>query len=137
MSRKIIFTDRYVPGECNIGHREIRVRKRFLSLFLPLTFIFTVVNFFLPESILVWISLLFTSFCVIVLYKEIKTGFCIIFGFFNLYNFKELGNLEDAQKPQDMNKDRKKVLQIIVGSLAVALLYSVSVHYIAVMIFFA
>lgn len=132
MSRRLIFPDRYLSGECNIGQREIHVRKKFLSLFLPLVFLLTIINFFLPQSIFVWSSLLFTSFCAIVLYKEIRSRFCVIFGFFNLYNFKELGNIEEAQKSQDRINDRKKVLQIVVGSLAVALIYTASVHYIAV-----
>ena len=123
----------YSAGKCNIGHREVSVRKKFLSLFLPLSLIFTIVNFFQPDSIVLWISLLLSTFCALVLINEIRTGFCIIFGFFHLYNFKSLGQLDEVKKVEHRKIDNRRVLRMFVGSLTFSLVYSSTVHFLAML----
>lgn len=122
----------YSPGKCNIGHREISVRKKFLYLFLPLSMIFTIVNLFHTDSVVLWISLLLSTFCALVLINEIRTGFCILFGFFHLYNFKSLGHLEEVNRSEHKNIDNHRVLRMFVGSLALSLVYSSTIHFLAV-----
>lgn len=124
----------YSPGKCNIGVREISVRKKFLYLFLPLSLLFTIINIFQPDSVVLWISLLLSTFCALVLINEIRTGFCIIFGFFHLYNFKTLGHLEEVNKSEHKKIDNHRVLRMFVGSLALSLVYSSTVHFLAILI---
>ena len=121
----------YRPGICNIGKPELRVRKIFLNIFIIITIVFTITAMYWCNSILLFIALLFSSFCAIVLALEIRYQLCIIFGFFNLHNFKLLGHLEEVHDPENAKADRQKVIQIIIKSLAIALLYTSSIHFIS------
>ncbi len=124
----------YQPGKCNIGQREISVRKKFLLLFLPTSIILSASSFLLPDSKLLWLGVLICSFSTIVLFSEIKYKFCVIFGFFSLYNFKQLGNLDHIQESDKKEKDRQRVLKTIVASMFLALIYSAMLHYTVVLV---
>ena len=90
----------YKPGSCNIGQKELSVRKKFLNLFLPLTLLLSFAAFFWDNSLMVWTLLLGSVFCLTVLWFEIKFKFCIIFGFFSLYNFEKLGTIHEVKNRQ-------------------------------------
>ncbi len=121
----------YKPGVCNIGQPEIRVRKIFLRFFIVTSIVLTGCTFFWFQSLIVWALLLFSSFSLTVLYYQIKYRFCILFGFFNLHNFKQLGQLEEVKHPEYIHKDRKRVGEIILQSLAFSLVYASAIHLIA------
>ncbi|MEO8087212.1 MAG: hypothetical protein ABI763_10355 [Bacteroidota bacterium] len=122
---------RYKPGTCNMGAREVSVRKKFLAFFAVIMIGFTICCFAYCDSIFSWIALIGSSFAVIVLYLEIKYRFCIIFGFFHLYNFKQLGNLEEVQCKEDQQCDNKRVKKIIFQSLFISVVLSSIVHMMA------
>ncbi|MFZ7115302.1 MAG: hypothetical protein ACO1G9_08005 [Bacteroidota bacterium] len=124
----------YIPGRCNIGPQELKVRRKFLMFFLPATLLISVAIFFFPESKMIWTFLLLTSFSSIVLIRETVTKFCVLFGFFSLYNFKQLGNLDHVIHFQDKHQDRGRVLRILVASLLFAFIYSSFLHYTALAI---
>lgn len=119
----------YQPGRCNIGQREINVRRKFLMLFLPVSILLSVGSYFFPESKILWLALLACTFSAIVLYSEIKYKFCVIFGFFNLHNFKKLGNLDHVIDPEKRKIDHQRVLKTLVLSMFIALLYSAGLHF--------
>lgn len=121
----------YKPGNCNIGTKELMVRHKFLKLFGFLSLLLTGASAFRPWSIWVWLALVATSFSAIVLWLEIRYHFCIIFGFFSLHNFKELGHLEEVSNPDHQKKDRKRVWEMVFISLVVAIIYSGLIHSIA------
>lgn len=121
----------YKPGSCNIGQKELSVRKKFLNLFLPLTLLLSFAAFFWDNSLMVWTLLLGSVFCLTVLWFEIKFKFCIIFGFFSLYNFEKLGTIHEVKNRQHHAKDRKRVFEIIIQSLLFSLIYTTSIHLIA------
>ena len=123
---------RYKPGICNMGDREISVRKKFLGFFSILTIGFTICCFAYCDSVVTWIALIVSSFAVILIYLEIRYRFCILFGFFHLYNFKHLGNLNEVQCRDDQRTDRKRVKKIVYQSLFVAVIYSTIIHMMAV-----
>lgn len=123
---------RYKPGICNMGEREISVRKKFLAFFSILTAGFTLSCFAYCDSLLSWFLLIATSFAVMVIYLEIRYRFCILFGFFHLYNFKQLGNLEEVRCKDDQRSDRRQVRKIVFQALLVAVIYSSIVHMMAV-----
>ncbi|MBK7849960.1 MAG: hypothetical protein IPJ66_02160 [Bacteroidetes bacterium] len=127
MSRENPFKE-YKSGVCNIGVKEVSVRRKFFYAFLPITFLLTLSAFFWDNSLVLWILLLGSAFCLTVLYNEIKYKFCILFGFFSLYNFEKLGTIHEVKNPQDHQKDRKRVLEIVIQSLLFSLIYATSVH---------
>ncbi len=120
--------DQYSPGMCNIGMHEIMIRKKFIGIFLPLTILFTISCIFYCHSLFLWFLLVISSFSLIVLYLEIKYRFCILFGFFSLYNFHRLGNLHEVKNKESIRKDRRRVLEIILISTALALSFSTGIH---------
>src|SRR5690242_10067932 len=122
----------YKPGICNMGEREISVRKKLLGFFSILMIGFTLCSFAYCDSLLSWFALIASSFAVIVIYLEIRYRFCILFGFFHLYNFKHLGNLEEVQCKEDQQSDRKRVKKIVIQSLFLAVIYSSIIHMMAV-----
>jgi len=122
---------RYKPGVCNMGEREVSVRKKFLAFFSVIMVGFTICCFAYRDSLFSWIALIASSFIVIVFYLEIKYKFCILFGFFHLYNFKGLGNLDEVQCTDDQRSDRKRVKKIIFQSLFISVIYSSIIHMMA------
>jgi hypothetical protein len=124
-------SDHYQPGVCNIGEKELSVRWKFIRLFFPVTLVLTVGSFYWWDSLWVWFFLLCSSFSLIVLFLEVRTRFCILFGFFSLHNFEQLGELKEVNNPQHVRKDRRKVFQICLQAMAVALCYSTFIHLIA------
>jgi hypothetical protein len=118
----------YKPGRCNIGSREIGVRKKFLLFFLPLTLVLSGLTIYFPFSVWLWVMVLLASFSSLVLYNEIRSGFCVIFGFFSLHNFKNLGNLEEVENPKFRNADLNRVFKITMASMVVALIYTIGIH---------
>lgn len=121
----------YKPGSCNIGQKELAVRKKFLSVFLPITLFLSFGAFYWDTCLTLWICLLGSAFCTIVLFLEIKFKFCILFGIFSLYNFDRLGMLHESKKAVDQSKDRKRVVEICIQSMLFALIYSIGIHLLA------
>ncbi len=122
---------RYKPGVCNMGDREVSVRKKFLAFFTLIMIAFTVSCFTYCDSLFCWFALIGSSFAAITIYLEIRFRFCILFGFFNLYNFKHLGNLEEVNCKDDQRCDRKRVRKIIFQSVFVSVIYSSIIHLMA------
>lgn len=123
--------NQYKPGVCNIGQREVSVRWKFIRLFVPVTAFLTVGSFYWWDSLWVWFFLLCSTFSLVVLWWEVRTRFCIIFGFFSLHNFSQLGELEEVHNPEYVRRDRRRVLEISLVALTVALTYSTLVHLLA------
>jgi hypothetical protein len=122
---------RYKPGVCNMGEREVSVRKKFLAFFTVIMAAFTVCCFAYCDSLFSWIALIASSFAMIVIFLEIRYRFCILFGFFHLYNFKHLGNLDEVNCKDDQKHDRKRVTKIVFQSLFIAVIYSSIIHMVA------
>ncbi|REJ82996.1 MAG: hypothetical protein DWQ44_02460 [Bacteroidetes bacterium] len=126
----------YQAGICNIGNQEVKVRKKFIRFFIPVTIFFTFSCIWWCHSLLLWIFLVLSTFSLIVLYFEVKYRFCILFGFFSLYNFDRLGELHEVKNAEQANKDRKRVYEIAIVSMLLALSFSTAVHLLATCIIF-
>lgn len=123
--------DQYKAGICNMGDKEVSVRKKFLLFFSPFVIFFTILCFVNCISVLYWMALILFSFVMMVLFLEIKYRFCILFGFFHLYNFRQLGNLNEVTCKEDQKVDRKSVFRIVLQALFVSVIYSSVIHLLA------
>lgn len=123
--------NQYAAGKCNIGIQEVKIRKKFVRLFLPLTIFFSITCLYYCHSFLLWSLLVVSSFSLIVLYLEIKYQFCIVFGFFNLYNFHHLGSLHEVKNKECIQKDRRRVFEIIIVSTVLSLSFATGIHLLA------
>lgn len=120
----------YNSGLCNIGDKEIAVRQKLLLFALFATVVSTaLVHFF--HSHVVCFLVFASTFFTILLFIEVRTGFCIMFGFFKLYNFKHLGNLDTVDDKRCNRKDRMKAAKILVGAILISLPYTWMVYKIA------
>lgn len=112
--------EKYEAGLCNIGKNEITIRKKLFnfSLLVMLSLICLSMAFHQDK----WMTLLLfvSTFFTFLLFIEIRLKFCILFGFFNLYNFKQLGNLENVNDLELKRKDRKRAFKIVTLSFFVA-----------------
>ena len=114
--------ENYKAGICNIGEREVVIRRKFLLFSFFTTITLTALVHFYKATIL-YCGLYVSAFFTILILLEIRTRFCILFGMFSLYNFKEPGNLEDVTNSDCKKKDRKKAMQYTLGSALLALPY--------------
>lgn len=122
--------NQYIPGNCNIGETEIRVRQKFLLLALLLAVVFTIITH-LTHSLIALIFLFAFTYFTIVLFIEVTTRFCVLFGFFSLHNFKGLGNLDNVDSCHCKNKDRKRAILILAGAFLLSIPYVWMVYKIA------
>jgi hypothetical protein len=120
----------YKSGLCNIGEREVIIRQKLLLISFFATVALTILAHFCHWK-LICFSLFFSSFVTILIIIEIKMQFCILFAFFNLHNFKELGNLDNVEHPECKRKDRRRAMQIITGSALLALPYTFLIWFFA------
>ena len=123
--------DQYIPGIRNIGLQEVSIRKKFIWFFLPLTVLFSILCLYYCHSMTLWLLLVASSFSLIVIILAIRYQFCILFGFFSLYNFQCLGNLHEVKKQENIRKDRRRVLEILLLSTVLTLAFSTGIHLLA------
>jgi hypothetical protein len=116
-------SDKYVPGCCNIGEKEIKVRQKFLLAFLLFTALLTAAAHLFHATWMIYV-LYFCTLSTIVLFVEVTTRFCVLFGVFSLHNFNELGHLENVEDGRCKKKDRIKAIYIVAGAALLALPYA-------------
>ena len=127
--------DNYIPGVCNIGPLEIQRRKNwfyvavFGSFMIASMFLVSEFNLFL--TIFSYLVLLGTGFGLGLVFFEWYDKFCIAFGFFGYFNFQKLGNYSRVENKDYTNIDRRKVLNILIKSLLVSVLYTLLIAGIA------
>ncbi len=120
----------YQPGACNIGEKELKVRQKFLLFFFSLTVALTIATH-LTHSLLALLFLFLFTYSTIVLFVEVTTRFCVLFGFFGIYNFKALGNLDTIHDCRCKKRDRVKSFLILTGALILSVPYIWFVYKIA------
>lgn len=125
----------YIPGVCNIGPLEIQRRKNFFYLAVFGSFViasmFWVSEFNLLLTIFSYLVLLGTGFGLGLVFFEWYDKFCVAFGFFGYFNFQKLGNYSNVENKDFTNIDRRKVLNILLKSLFVSVVYTLLVASIA------
>ena len=125
----------YIPGVCNIGPLEIQRRKNFFYLAVFGSFViasmFLVSEFNLLLTIFSYLVLLGTGFGLGLVFFEWYDKFCVAFGFFGYFNFQKLGNYSNVENKDFTNIDRRKVLNILLKSLFVSVVYTLLVASIA------
>ena len=114
----------YKAGLCNIGDKEVIIRKKVFTFFLLITLVMTLLSINHHHHIWMIILLFSSFFFTVLLWLEIRFSFCIFFGLFNLFNFSNPGNLENVNDPEHCKKDRIKSLKLISFSFILAALFT-------------
>jgi len=115
--------NQYRAGFCNIGDREIRLRKRMLLVFAGITLFFSVCYILYRDSLAMLLLVFFTSAISFLIIMEIRQQFCVLFGIFNIYNFGKLGELKTVECKESSHKDRLRALRMITFSFLFAAVY--------------
>lgn len=113
--------NKYVPGVCNIGPEEIKMRKRsgWGGLIATIILWGLFVWFDVPQ---VWrLTLFFPAMMSAVGFIQAYSNFCAYFGFASLFNFGEIGKKDSVSQAEFRAMDRKKAWQIIIQSILVGL----------------
>ena len=117
--------NKYIPGVCNIGDEEIKMRKRAGWGGLVATIILwgIFVWFNVPQ---VWrLTLFFPAMMSATGFLQARTHFCAYFGFASLFNFGDVGKTDSVQQAEFRAKDKKKAWQIVIHSVLIGLAIAV------------
>ncbi len=108
----------YVPGVCNIGFPEIKMRKTTGWLALGFTIIPGIALYFLPVPA-GWRLLLFIPATISAIgFLQAYMHFCVAYGWMGVFNLgSKIGRKETVEQAEFRRKDRQKALRIIFYSI--------------------
>lgn len=111
----------YVPGVCNIGREEIRMRWMTGWIGFGIT-IAIWLGLILANTSAAWRLWLFVPAYVSAIgLLQATMHFCVAFGAKGLFNFKpEVGKTETVDQAEFRAKDKAKAIQIMLGAAAIA-----------------
>jgi hypothetical protein len=115
----------YEPGVCNIGPAEIARRRRVGHVGLAVSIgLFAVL---LAVAAPHWLRLLLslTAAASATGYLQARLHFCAGFGSGGVYNFGELGTVQQVVDGEARRRDRMRSLQIGLASLAIGLVVGI------------
>ena len=118
----------YIPGVCNIGPAEIKLRKTTGTIALYVTVImfavFMVAGVTGPLRLVLFIPAVISASS----YLQAKFHFCVRFGTMGLFNMgTSLGTEESVEKRSYRRKDQRKALLIAGLSAGIAAIVAVGV----------
>ena len=111
--------EKYIPGVCNIGSAEIKKRKQAGWMGLIVTAIVwgVFIRFDVPA---VWrLTLALPAMMSATGFLQAYMHFCVYFGFWNLFNFGEVGSSDTVEQAEFRAKDRRRAWQIILYAVLV------------------
>lgn len=111
----------YQPGVCNIGPAEIARRRRAGHVGLASSVGLFAVLLVVGAPHWARLSLVVTAGVSASGYLQAWLHFCAGFGSSGVYNFGSLGTVQQVADPQARSRDRRRSLQIGLGSLAIGL----------------
>ena len=122
----------YIPGVCNIGPAEIRLRQRAGWIGITLTAVLWSLMAYLGAGALWRLLLFFPSALSAVGFIQARMHFCAAFGMRGLFNFgSEVGRTDSALQAEFRAEDRKKALQIIVYSVLAGLIVASIAYFVS------
>lgn len=113
--------NKYVPGVCNIGDEEIKMRRRTGQIGLVVTIALwaSFIWFDVPH---IWrLTLFFPAMMSATGFLQAYMHFCAYFGFASLFNFGNVGKIDTIQQAEFRAKDKKKAWQIVMYSVLIGL----------------
>ena len=107
----------YIPGTCNIGPKEIAMRKR-ASIYAAIFFVVLTALLFLLDIDKVWRFIIFIpAFTFAVTSQQWYFKFCVYFGLKGVFNFGDMGQQFNIEQKENFKKDRIKVAKMMVAGL--------------------
>jgi len=120
----------YIPGTCNIGPEEIKLRMRAGWIFLLATIIFVAIFYFVPTSPWVRLVIFFPAAICALGFLQAAFKFCVAFGTKGLFNVSnKAGKTETVSQKEFRTKDQTKAALIIIYSLIIAVVVALLAFY--------
>ncbi|MCZ7381016.1 MAG: hypothetical protein O8C64_05535 [Candidatus Methanoperedens sp.] len=105
--------NQYIPGVCNIGRSEIKMRKLagWVGLVITIILYGSLVYFGVPR---IWRLIIFIPSAMAAIgFLQARMHFCANFGMRGIFNFGEIGNKDTVEQAEFRAADRRKAMQII------------------------
>ena len=112
----------YIPGMCNIGPAEIRMRRTTGYVGLAITLVLFILFYAAPVDAIVRILVFLPAALAASGFLQASLHFCAKFGMSGLFNVgDDMKHQESVDQLEYRKKDQQKALMIIAGSLAIGL----------------
>ncbi|MFZ9846706.1 MAG: hypothetical protein ACO3EE_00985 [Flavobacteriales bacterium] len=119
----------YIPGTCNIGPKEISVRKK-ASILAAIVCVISMVLILILHTHKSWRLMLFipATACAVT-FQQWYFKFCVAFGIKGIFNFGDLGKSFSIQQKAHYRKDRMKAIKMIIVGMLFGLIISVLFYF--------
>lgn len=122
--------DKYIPGVCNIGKSETRVRRKqgWVGLISAVILYILLVFLDIPHA---WRLVLFIPSTIAAIgFLQAHMHFCAYFGMVGLFNFSDrIGKNDTVEQAEFRAMDRKKAWKIIIYSVLIGTAAAFSAYY--------
>jgi hypothetical protein len=115
----------YIPGTCNIGPKEIIIRKKASVLAAIFCCAFVVLMLLLHVNKAWRLALFFPAAAFGVTFQQWYYKFCVAFGMKGIFNFGDLGKSFTIEQKEDYTKDRIKAFKMILVGMLFGVIISV------------
>jgi hypothetical protein len=121
----------YVPGTCNIGPEEIKMRTTVGWIALAATILIGTLLLYLPLSHWVRLVLFFPAVISALGFLQSAFHFCVAFGMEGLFNVEHAAGKTESVSQQEFRKaDKRKAIHIIAYAVLIGILVAVVAVYI-------
>ncbi len=124
--------DTYIPGVCNIGGSQRRVRLIFGVIALIFTALSTTAYVLYPFTKIL-IAILIFSIGATLAFLQYYNSFCVHYGITGKYHLDNMNSPIDTPNT-GIKDDRIKSLNIIILSILITILYTLSLYYIVLIL---
>jgi hypothetical protein len=125
MKNNDALSNRYIPGTCNIGKKEIQ--RRYLQFMIG--FVLTFICISLIESNHLnhsWKLVIFIPFSYSILcFLQAFFKFCVLFGVKGVFNFNDKRIITKITNEEYRSKDQRKSVWIFILSVLIGLTFSI------------
>ncbi|MBK7669680.1 MAG: hypothetical protein JNJ41_12135 [Bacteroidia bacterium] len=119
----------YIPGACNIGHEEIKRRKKAAIFSIVLTITVIVLIFMLDANKIWRLTLFIPATSLGVSFQQWYFKFCVAFGIKGVFNFGDIGKTFSIDQKENYRKDRIKAWQMIISGIVFGLILALIFYF--------
>ena len=119
----------YIPGACNIGHEEIKRRKKAAIFSIVLTITVIVLIFMLDANKIWRLTLFIPATSLGVSFQQWYFKFCVAFRIKGVFNFGDIGKTFSIDQKENYRKDRIKAWQMIISGIVFGLILALIFYF--------
>ena len=119
----------YIPGACNIGHEEIKRRKKAAIFSIVLTITVIVLICMLDANKIWRLTLFIPATSLGVSFQQWYFKFCVAFGIKGVFNFGDIGKTFSIDQKENYRKDRIKAWQMIISGIVFGLILALIFYF--------